>query len=138
MRTRTRARAGARVLAVAGIAFATMPLTAAASRAAPPSSTDCFTTEESHDFGRGEVTVCPNGDGTYRATGWVEDLLPGDGAFSGPDGGCVTWYLYSATQYENFTTTACPHFGGPAKLQFDNVVTPDNPITRASLGTFWA
>ena len=85
-----------------------------------------------------EPLAAPQGDGTFRATGWVEDLLPGDGAFSGPDGGCVTWYLYSEQSYETFTTMACPHFSGPAKVQINEVVESEHPITRASLGTFWA
>lgn len=126
-----------RALTAIGIAFASLPLTAAASHAAPPAA-GCVTAAETHDFGRGEVSVCPIGDGTFRATGWIEDLLPGNGWSTGPDGGCVTWYLSSAQQYETFTTTVCPHFGDPAKMQIDDVVTPDHPITRASLGTFWA
>ncbi|MFD0690817.1 hypothetical protein [Actinomadura fibrosa] len=134
---RTRSRIGVRALAAAGIAFAALPLTAAASNAAPPAAGGCFSAAETRDFGRGEVTVCPNGGGTYRATGWIEDLLPGDGAFTGPDGACVEWDYFSATQYETHSISVCPHFDHKTKLQVDEVLKPQYPLTRATLGRSW-
>ncbi|MDH6214944.1 hypothetical protein [Streptomyces pseudovenezuelae] len=131
-------KAPLRVLTMLGITCALLPMTAATSHAAgSTATTDCVTASETRDFGRGEISVCPQGDGTYRATGWVEDLLPGDGAFGGPDGGCVSWALSSAHAYETFTTMACPHFSGPATVQIDDVITPAHPITKAQLTTLW-
>ncbi|GAA2637778.1 hypothetical protein SMC26_37840 [Actinomadura fulvescens] len=133
-----------RAAATIAVGCALLPVTAAPSQAAPSQAApsvraDCLTASEAHAFGRGEISVCPQGDGTYRAVGWVEDLLPGDGAFSGPDGGCVTWYLYAAKPWpETFTTMACPHFSGPAKVQINEVVKPTAPLTKAVLGTYWA
>ncbi|MFD0689053.1 hypothetical protein [Actinomadura fibrosa] len=133
-------KAPTRFLSVIGIACALLPAAAATSYAAPPKEADCVTATETQDYGRGEISLCPQGDGTYHITGWIEDLLPGDGVFTGPDGACVAWYLYAGTEYVGFPPSACPHFHGPtnpAKLQLDVIYKSDAPLTSAKLGRYW-
>ncbi|NJP82991.1 hypothetical protein HCK01_37975, partial [Streptomyces sp. AA8] len=47
-------------------------LTAPAAQAAPADGSACVTAAGTKSFGRGEISMCPQSDGTTRVTGWVE------------------------------------------------------------------
>jgi len=123
-------------VAMIGATGALMVLTAPASQAAPLVSAACITASGTETYGRGQISVCPQSDGSTRVTGYVEDLLPG-GGWTTPDGYCVAWYIDMGPADGTFGPMVCPHFGGTnkAKEEFDYVVTYPSPVTGAHLQT---
>ncbi|GAB2866295.1 hypothetical protein GCM10027074_37240 [Streptomyces deserti] len=120
-----------RAAAMTGVAGALMLLTAPTSHAGPSAASECITVSESEKWGRGEISLCPQSDGTTRVTGYVEDLLPGGFL----DGYCVGWYFYLGEDEGDFGPMVCPHFSPsqPAKKTFDYEFTPSAPVTGANL-----
>lgn len=126
-----------RTAALTGVAGALMLLAAPASQAATSTSASaaaCITVTEEEAFGRGQITLCPQSDGTTRATGYVEDLKPGSG-WGAPDGYCAAWYIELTDDFE-FGPMVCPHFSSTNKTKkvFDYTFTPASPVTGATLG----
>ncbi len=127
-----------RALALTGAAGALTLLSAPASQAAPSASA-CITASETQSWGRGEISLCPQSDGTTRVTGYVEDLKPGSG-WGTPDGACVGWWIEMGAKNGDFGPLVCPHFDRERKVTktFDYTFKPTAPVTGAKLGTFTA
>ncbi|MFI1971917.1 hypothetical protein BLA24_02085 [Streptomyces cinnamoneus] len=127
----------ARTAAAAAAAGALTLLAAPASQAAPSAASACVTAADQRSFGRGEISLCPQSDGTTRVTGYVEDLLPGSG-WGAPDGRCAGWYLHMGPDDGMIGPIVCPHFSSDhqAKKTFDYAFKPASPVTSASLGAF--
>ncbi|CAL9631583.1 hypothetical protein SUDANB176_06097 [Streptomyces sp. enrichment culture] len=122
-----------RAVAMTGAAGALVLLTAPTSQSAPSAASECITASEAKTYGRGEISLCPQSDGSTRVTGYVEDLLPG--GLGAPDGYCVGWYIKMGPADGTHGPMACPHFGGPhkPKKEFDYVTTFRLPVTGAVL-----
>ncbi|MEU7132144.1 hypothetical protein [Streptomyces sp. NPDC046261] len=125
-----------RTLALTGAAGALTLLTAPASQAAPSAASACVTATETQSYGRGEISLCPQSDGTTRVTGWVEDLLPG--SWTAPDGACAGWWVQMGEKNGTIGPMVCPHFSSTHKTvnNFDYTVKFDAPVTGAKLGAF--
>lgn len=118
-----------RFITVVGAVGALVPLSATASQAA----STCVTASNAYNWGVGEISLCPQSDGTYHVTGWTDDLLPGD--WFAPDGACVGWAIYDAKGLSASSGWNCAQFHPerPTKLAFDYVTTFRAPVTDAKL-----
>lgn len=123
-----------RLIATAGIVGALIPVAATtAAQAAPAAAPACVTASETYNWGTGEISLCPQSDGTYHVTGWTDDLLPGDWT---PDGACVYWSITLDGGGHSSTGLNCAQFHPerPTKLPFDYVTTYAAPVVSAKLG----
>ncbi|MFF0747387.1 hypothetical protein ACFYVL_44110 [Streptomyces sp. NPDC004111] len=122
-------------MTAAAAAGALMLLTVPAVQAAPTASAACITAKEDRDFGRGEISLCPQSDGSTRVTGFVEDLMPG----WFPDARCVGWSITMGST-SDIGPLICPHFSSDPKVRkdFDYVEKFAAPVTGARLGAFSA
>ncbi len=118
-----------RVLAIAGVASAVVFSGAAAAQAAPAAAADCLTVSEVDDWAQGEVTFCPQNDGTTRTTGWVEDLKPG-GPWSGQ---CVEWNARLANGGTTSIAWVCLELDDSTYKEFDYTRTLAAPAVGAYL-----
>ncbi|MFD9406017.1 hypothetical protein ACFWBN_03180 [Streptomyces sp. NPDC059989] len=130
-------RSVVRAAALTGAVGALLLLTTPASQAAPSAASACITATQTEDYGRGEITVCPQSDGTVRLTGWVEDLKPG-GGWLNPDGYCAGWWLQEGGVNGEFGPYVCPHIDPARKptRTFDTVITPEAPVVGVTLTRF--
>jgi hypothetical protein len=132
---RKRFRAAVVVAGVAVSVLATSPI----AQAATPGSPTCISASGVRDWGQGEITACPLGDGRTQLTGWLEDLKPGSG-WGAPDGYCVAWWLEAGPNNGWHEIEICPHFaaGREARRNFDYSITTARPVTAAELSrTSW-
>ncbi|MCD9141265.1 hypothetical protein [Streptomyces albireticuli] len=115
-------------------------LTAPTAQAAPSDGPACVTAAGTKSFGRGEIAMCPQSDGTTRVTGWVEDLLPGKGWGGTPDGRCAGWWIEIGAKGGMVGPLVCPHFtpSHEATYKFDYTFKPQAPVTGAKLNAFTA
>ncbi|MCA2212806.1 hypothetical protein [Jidongwangia harbinensis] len=118
---------------VAGVAVSVLA-TAPIAQAATPAPAACISASEERDWGRGEITACPLGNGRTQLTGWVEDLKPGGGWVT-PDGYCVAWWLETGPNDGTHGVVFCPHIvpGGETRRDFDYPVTTARPVTALRL-----
>ncbi|MBB5121851.1 hypothetical protein [Streptomyces eurocidicus] len=132
------ARALALTAATAAAGTLTL-LTTPAAQATPPGKPACVTAAATKSFGRGEIALCPQNDGTTRVTGWVEDLLPGKG-WGTPDGRCAGWWIETGAKGGTVGPLVCPHFTASHETtyRFDYTFTPQAPVTGAKLNAFTA
>ncbi|MEU5048279.1 hypothetical protein [Streptomyces sp. NPDC021096] len=131
----------ARALAMTGAVGALTLLSAPASQAAPSASAStaaCVTAKQEASFARGEISLCPQSDGTTRVTGYIEDLLPGNG-WGTPDGACAGWWIEMGAK-GMIGPMVCPHFDPQhrATKTFDYTFKPEAPVTGAKLNGFRA
>ncbi|TQF02727.1 hypothetical protein E6W39_11250 [Kitasatospora acidiphila] len=128
-----------RTLAVTGAAGAmallAVPAQAATTHSATTTGT-CTTVNGSNSMGTGQITICPQSDGTSHLTGWLDN--PSNSIPFNPNSGCNPgWWLNEATgggeigaQWGgNYTST---HY------TFDDTITPSAPITGATFEVFCA
>ncbi|MFC9294936.1 hypothetical protein ACFTWH_23665 [Streptomyces sp. NPDC057011] len=128
-------RSVVRAAALTGAVGALLLMTTPASQATSSAASACVTRTETQSYGRGQITVCPQADGTAQLTGWIEDLKPGSG-WGTPDGYCVTWWLEEGPGVRGeYGPIICPHFDSARKTirNFDYVITPAAPVTGAKL-----
>lgn len=111
-----------------------------AQAAAAPEGPACVTATATKSFGRGEIALCPQSDGTTRVTGWVEDLLPGKGWGGAPDGRCAGWWIEMGAKGGMVGPLVCPHFTPTHETtyKFDYTFKPAAPVTGAKLNAFTA
>jgi hypothetical protein len=116
---------------VAGVA-ASILASAPIAQAATPRSSTCISASGDYDWGRGEITACPLGDGRTQLTGWVEDLKPGSG-WGAPDGYCVAWWIETGRNSGQHESLFCPHWmsGDETRRDFDYPITTARPVTKA-------
>jgi hypothetical protein len=120
-----------RTLAVTGAAgaMALLAVPAEAATAAGTATTStCTTYNGSNSMGTGQLTICPQSDGTYHLTGWLDN--PANANWWNGNAGCnPIWWLNEGTggQYS-------PHIPNAetVHLDFDTVITPKAPITGAT------
>ncbi|MCA2212807.1 hypothetical protein [Jidongwangia harbinensis] len=129
-------RAAVVLAAIAVSVLATAPV----ARATTPSSSTCISASGEREWGRGEITACPLGNGRTQLTGWLEDLLPGTGWWNSPDGYCVAWWIKAGPSNGWLEVEICPHFapGSETRRDFDYPITTAHPVTEAKLNlTSW-
>ncbi|MEV0438723.1 hypothetical protein AB0I84_42965 [Streptomyces spectabilis] len=135
-------RRSARTLALTGATAAVGALallSAPTAQAAPAAASACVTAADTKSYGRGEISLCPQSDGTTRVTGWVEDLLPG-GGWGKPDGRCAGWWIEMGAKGGKIGPLVCPHLTSTheATYKFDYTFKPEAPVTGARLNAFTA
>lgn len=116
-----------------GIACALAVALAPASSAATNSGTAtgaCVNVSATNAYGQGQISLCPQSDGTVHVTGYLLPLLHSDWF----DQNCVAWQIVEGSSSE-LGPTDCP---GPAgtttpKATFDYTFTPAAAITGAQL-----
>jgi hypothetical protein len=124
-------------LAVAGAAGA-MALVAvpaqAATTAGAATTAACTTYNGSNSMGTGQITICPQSDGTYHLTGWLDN--PSNATPWNPNAGCNPgWWLVEGTSGQ-----IGPSMWGSSSTHttFDTVFTAAAPVTGAELEVFCA
>ncbi|WP_234542805.1 hypothetical protein [Streptomyces shenzhenensis] len=121
---------------LAGVAGALMLLAAPVSQAAATtSSTSCVSMSDSKSWGDGQITVCPQSDGSVHVTGYVENLQPWHPWDEDP---CVAWMINLTGGDYSFTPAACPVYNQASnKVPLDYSFTPTSPVTGATLNTVY-
>jgi hypothetical protein len=119
-----------RSAAVAGVSGALLLLAAPASHAATTVG-PCVSATASNARGDGQITVCPQSDGTAHVTGYVENLqawTPFDNTSR------VAWMINLANNGGSLSPTAAAVYGKPSnKVVFDYSFTPAAPVTGETL-----
>ncbi|WP_411134445.1 hypothetical protein [Streptomyces sp. C10] len=119
--------------AAAALTLLAAPVSQAAP-AAPSAAPKCITAKDTKKFGRGEISLCPQSNGTVRAVGYIEDLLPGSG-WANPDGYCASWFFDMGPGKGETGPMVCPHFDkdNKTKRTFDFTFKPKARVTGAHI-----
>jgi hypothetical protein len=116
-----------------GLACALAVALAPASNAAANTGTAtgaCVNVTDSNAYGQGQISLCPQSDGTVHVTGYLLPLLHRDWY----DLNCISWWIVEGTGGE-MGPTDCPGPVGTTnqKYNFDYTLTPAGTITGAKL-----
>ncbi|MEU6220848.1 hypothetical protein ABZ845_25590 [Streptomyces sp. NPDC047022] len=125
-----------RSTALAGVTGALMLLAVPVSHAAAtPQSASCVSVSDAKSWGDGQITVCPQSDGTAHVTGYVENLQPWKPWDEDP---CVAWMINLTGSDYSFTPDACPVYNQTSnKVTLNYSFKPTSPVTGATLATVY-
>jgi hypothetical protein len=122
-----------RVLTVAAVATALLFSGTAVAQAAPAAAAECLTVSEAYDWGQGEITFCPNADGTTRISGWIQDLRP-HRPFADD---CVEWFAKLANGGSTSVAWVCYDLHDTFYREFDYARRLASPAVGAALAQTW-
>lgn len=98
---------------------------------AGPATAACVVVDDTNVYGTGQISLCPQPDGTTHATGTITPLLHSDWM----DNNCIAWNILEGPTQSQLETTVCPGPAGTAEVTtpFDYYFTPAAAITGAQI-----